>query len=192
MNGLAGVLTLLSEPQDVPAWLPGAMDDARRLRTEMTAKMMAASQSRPLVMWPLAVAHLVVAGALLAAGIVGLKLKPVGRRALLIVFLAAIVFEIIRAAPDGAVARESAAVMEEYMPLIVKANNPGPRATADMDHITRATMKALGIAAVVMLIAMTLFKCAFYLIGALYLSKPRIVTLYSKTDDVAGGQGDWN
>ncbi|MEX2118203.1 MAG: hypothetical protein WD847_01230 [Pirellulales bacterium] len=193
LTGLVGIVGMLAAPamQNLFSGMPGMNDEFTKVQMEMNAEMMAVAQSRPVLTWSLYIVHLMVASTLLVGGILAVMLKPVGRRLLLGVFVGAIVFELVRIVPTVIMALENMAIVEEYMPRLAEASNQGGQAPPGMDQTMGAFAKVGAIVGLVAAVAMMLFKCAFYVVGTLYLSKPRIVALYSQAHDVAG-QGDWN
>lgn len=194
LTGLLGIVQILAAPamQNLFSGMPGMNDEFTKVQMEMSAEMMAVAQSRPVLTWSLQIVHLVVACVLLAGGIMAVMLKPAGRRLLLGVFAGAIVFELVRIVPAVMMTQENMAIVEEYMPRLAEASNQGGQAPPGMDQTIGTFAKVGAIAGLAMQVAMMLFKCAFYLIGALYLSKPSVVMLYSQRADRAPGEGDWN
>jgi len=148
--------------------------EAHRLTQEMNAKVHA------LALWfviPNILVLLVdgaVAVSLLVGGVKGLKLKPEGRRLLLVTFCGALIFEFLRTPYYLYQQMLFSGIQNEYWPKIFAAQQ-GPVA---FDGEAMATfMSILGFA---MIAVFLLIKGAFYAVGATYVSRPKIKQLFDE------------
>ncbi|MFZ1934566.1 MAG: hypothetical protein WCB27_22670 [Thermoguttaceae bacterium] len=115
------------------------------------------------------VLNLLVSAGLLAGGIATLKLSPKGRQFLIAVFLAAIVFEIVR----GVVLVLTQLDMAAELSAI-------PNAGAGPAEMMLTMMKVMAIGTMVLWLALALGLVIFYGIGASYLRRPTIVPLFER------------
>jgi hypothetical protein len=149
---------------------------------EMQKKMQAIGDRHRGSNLALLLANTVLAGSLLAGGIAALRMVPKARTFLLAVFVAAILFVILRAVIEAFGQIEMAAVISDSMRNAMATAVPrGPaagQATAQATHMATMFAKVgvfLGMAVTVVL---ALAKVIFYGIGARYLCRPDIRRLF--------------
>ena len=129
----------------------------------------------------------VVVGCLIVGGVKAFRLQPSGHRLLLMAFLIAIAFELMRLFPTINILIDTFDVMEQSMADSMKANSGGrpiPPAAARMSKTIMKGSIYLGIAFAV---GWVLLKVGFYGFGAYYMRKPHIRGLYEPAAEI-----DWN
>lgn len=115
-----------------------------------------------------------VAGGLLAGGILTLRLRPNGRDLLIKVFMVAILFEIVGAIPTTMIQIETMAVMERYMSNVAAGSPKGSQAPRKMPPMVKTFMRVGVWFSVGIVMLMLVLKIAFYVSGLLYLRRPKI------------------
>jgi hypothetical protein len=126
-----------------------------------------------------------VAGGLLAGGILTMRLRPNGRNLLLKVFLVAILLDGVRAIPSTLIQIETMAVMERYMSNVAAGSPSGRQTPRKMPPMVKQFMRAGVLIGVGFMMLMLALKMAYYIAGILYLRRPSIRDLIE-----GGGAGE--
>jgi hypothetical protein len=160
--------------QKVPSGIPESFKAQMEMQNETQNKMQEATQKVNQRYWGvhvgLGLLNLAFAGSLLAGGIMALKLNPKARAFLVVVFAAAIVFEIVRTIVIVFVQLNTVAVLSA-----IPNSGAGPAVTM----MTFAKVAAIG--GMVFWAGFGLAKIVFYGIGAAYLRRPNIRALFQET-----------
>ncbi|MGH7135409.1 MAG: hypothetical protein ACREHD_06690, partial [Pirellulales bacterium] len=123
------------------------------------------------------VARLFVASCLLAGGILTLRLRPQGRKILLVAFSAGIVFELAQIWPTAEVIPFTERTMQLTMEAQQKEMAGKGQNAQDAAAMMRIMIKAIAVMQVAMMVGMLLAKGGFYGFGLWYLTRPRIAAL---------------
>jgi hypothetical protein len=128
-------------------------------------------------------ARLVVASCLLLGGILALRLKTPGRKALLVAFAAGILFELSQIWPMIEVFGFTERIMEMQQQMAGNAPNGG-----DAAGTMRVMAKMIAAMQVAMMGGMLLTKITCYAFGLWYLTRPHVAALYVRP---ALPEGEW-
>jgi hypothetical protein len=128
--------------------------------------------------WPnmgFALANLVVAGGMLAGGIMALNRFPAARALLLVVFAVAVPFEVSRSVVNVLMQRDIAVVLSDLMPRLMEtsppAHGPNARQAAEMGEMAAKVVLYLGLA---FTLAFSLAKLIFYAVGCSWMGRPAV------------------
>jgi hypothetical protein len=125
--------------------------------------------------------NLLLSAAILIGAILVLSLTPLGRSALVDVFLAAILFEVIRTAVQIVMQVDfttaTAAAMQRMFEAMPHAAGPKDAQAIEVAAVAAKIGFYIGIAFTVCVAAT---QAIFYIVGFLYLRRPEIVQLFSK------------
>lgn len=179
-NAISVGATYLSDPAKLQAQLtPGAPGQTAQLievQAEMTKAMLAITESWRTYNGVMAVLTILVSGALLAGGILGLKLREQGRRILQITFLAAIPVEILGAIATISAGLASRRVILEFMPRMMRASLPagGSSPPAGMEGMASGLAEGGAVLGLAISVVWILFKLGFFGVGSMYLRRPDV------------------
>jgi hypothetical protein len=138
---------------------------------------------RPWLTWfyLVAILNLGVAGVLCAGGVLGLKMRRPANILLLVGFIAGLISEAVGVVPGFAVQKESVAILERYVPLLVEASLQGTQQpVAGLQDMTASMTKMSSIVGLLMTALISLAKVGFYVFGIIYLRRPMIRSLFAE------------
>lgn len=161
---------------------PDGDDEAAQLQRQMSDESRQFAERHFVRNIVLAVVRLVVAGGLLAGGVLAFRLRPVGRKVLLFAFVAGIGFELCQIWPMIEAAQLTQKIMGAQQFRGLEDGNENAQAQM------RVMMKAIAAMQVAMLAAMVLTKMSFYGFGWWYVTRPRIASLFVRP---AAVEGEW-
>lgn len=181
LSGLGGIAAaaLQGPMQNMVAHLQPQQDkEAARVQQQIADETREFSQQHIVRNTLFSLARLFVASCLLAGGILTLRLRPQGRRILLVAFSVGIVFELAQIWPmvtdipfTQRMTRLSLQVHQKQM------TGQGQNAD-DSAAFARVLLKAMAALQVAMMSGMLLAKGGFYGFGLWYLTRPRIAALF--------------
>jgi hypothetical protein len=176
LTGLAAIATFVFGRQMQTA-IAGLQPDAEaaRVQREIAEEADETMRQHWVRNWLLALIRLTVAAALLVGGIWSLRLKPIGRTALLAAFGVGILFEILQLWPAWEARGESARMFERIMEAQQQQQNKAPPGFHAMMKMLGQAMPTIQFVGAV---AMFLAKCGFYGFGLWYLTRPRVASLF--------------
>ena len=147
---------------------PGMADEVVDAQIEMQESVQAVTDRYWGFHLGFSLVHLVVAGGLLAGGIVALRLSPSGRRFLITAFVVAILFELSRAVFQGIVQIDMWAGISDSMSRMaeIPTKNGGPSGAFLAAVMNASVLVGIGFTA-----CFVLAKVIFYGVGARYLSR---------------------
>lgn len=129
----------------------------------------------------------VVVGCLIVGGVKAFRLQPSGHRLLLMAFLIAIAFELMRLIPTISIQMATADIMEEFMADAMKASSGGRPLPPGAAKMTQTIMKGSVFIGIAFVVAWVLLKLGFYGYGTYYLRQPRTRGLYEPAAEI-----DWD
>ena len=163
-----------SMQQQTPAGMPdGILKNQMEMQKKMQQKMMEVTHRYRGITLGTTLLNLLFATSLLVGGIMTMKLNPTGRTFLVTVFLAVIVFEIVRLVITVFMQLDMAAAMTAAFQGGAGANQGAALLATSMKV---GTFIGMGIGLV-----MALGKIVFYGIGASYLGRQKIRQLFGRT-----------
>lgn len=124
--------------------------------------------------------NVIISGLLLISGILTLQLKPVGRKLLSGVFVAAAIFECVAIVPKSMVQNETSAIQQKYLGQIMESSPPPgaappPQAmTGMMTTVAKVTASVI----IAMGISWAIAKAVALLGGFFYLRRPMLQPLF--------------
>jgi hypothetical protein len=160
-----------------PQRQPGMSKEFVEAQRDMQQKTNAVQQRFLGLNSVLGLVNLVLGTSMFIGGIYVLQLSPKGREFLAAVFVAAIVFELVRIPIIVSMQYQVAAVMSDSMPRMMNSinNQDGSNAAAEAATIfTRIWIFVL----IAIMAAFFLAKIIFYTIGVRYLGRPQIRRLF--------------
>jgi hypothetical protein len=162
-----------SMQQQTPPGMPnGVLKDQMEMQKKMQQKMMEVTHRYRGVTLGTTLLNLLCATSLLVGGIMTMKLNPTGRSFLVMVFVAVIVFEIVRLVIMVFMQLDMAAAMTAAF-----QGGPSNQAAAFLATSMKiGTFVGMGIGFV-----MALGKIVFYGIGASYLGRPKVRQLFERS-----------
>jgi hypothetical protein len=188
MTGIAGQL-FAAEAQEstlkmMEAFQVGGVPPAiKEIQKEMMDASVAVQRRWMPINLAISIVHLFVAAALLAGGIQALRMKPSGRKLLLMALVAAILFEIGRLPPTGIMQWEMTKVVGQFSQRLMdaaapsgKALPPGQKKTIQM--VMRTSMVAGTLIGVLTALGLAIVKLAFYAAGVWLLIRPQFRAMY--------------
>jgi hypothetical protein len=133
----------------------------------------------------LAGVNLLVAGILLAGGILALRMKPGGRKLLLAALAIAAVFVFIRLFAEAGMQWQISKTMGPFMEQVMQsATPPGtavpPAQRQMMQKMSRSIMVFSMLVGFVTTLSLALVKIAFYVAGIWLLRRPHIKAMYTQ------------
>ncbi|HEV3340625.1 MAG TPA: hypothetical protein VG125_09715 [Pirellulales bacterium] len=182
LTGLATIGTLVFGAQMQSA-VAGLQPDAEAARVQREIAEEADEMMRQHLVrnWILVVVRLNVAMGLLLGGIWSLHLKPIGRTTLLAVFGLGIVLEVFQLWPTWEARDVSARTFERIMQTQQQQLNKAP---PGFDATMKIMGQVMATVQLVMAVAMFLAKSGFYGFGLWYLTRPRVASLFLRTQPV--------
>ena len=129
-------------------------------------------------------ANLVLSGGLLAGGILALRMAPKSRKFLIAVFLAGIVFEIVRVIVQSHMQIDMAAVISDSMSRMMQTAAPKGRPGADQAAAFASMAAKVGVfVGLAVTVIFGLAKVIFYVVGVLYLRRPMVRRLFREEQE---------
>lgn len=184
LSGLGGLLGLVAGQvlqQSMLKVQPGMDPGMREAQQDMQDELARLTDRFRPFQWARVVGQLLLSMAMIAAAVLALRVKPAGRQALLWALIAALFLTVAQAALEGAVLRLSGPVMQKSIQRIAQqAGPPGQRPPPGFDQMMGGIGQAMVVMQWVVLLGWTALKCAFYLIGAWYLTRPAVVALFAR------------
>jgi hypothetical protein len=174
-----GMVTLMAGPAMQSAMtpsFPGESQEVRELNEEMNEKTQALWRQYFVPNMAFYLVNLAVAICLVVGGVKGLKVKPEGRPLLIGTFCGALIFELLRTPYLLYVQMQAVAIQQEYLPKIMEASAQGAPVAINADAFV-TLMKVVGYA---MIVIFMLVKGAFYAVGAGYMTRPGIKSLFEQ------------
>ena len=158
--------------QQTPPGMPnGMLKDQMEMQKKMQQKMLEVTHRYRGISLGTALLNLLCATSLLVGGIMTMKLNPTGRSFLVMVFVAVIVFEIVRLVITVFMQLDMSAAMTAAF-----QGGPPNQAAFLATSMKIGTFVGMGIGFV-----MALGKIVFYGIGASYLGRPKIRQLFERS-----------
>ena len=137
--------------------------------------------------------RLLVASGLLTGGILTLRLRPYGRKILLIALASGIGFEIAQLWPAVEAIPFTQRAMELSMEGQQKQAQGNGKNAQDAAAMMRVMAKAIAAMQVMVIAGMFLAKAGFYGFGLWYLTRPHVAALFVRpaADDLSSPDAEW-
>lgn len=189
LGAAGGLLGAVLGEQLQEAFTPPATANTpmAKQQEQMQQEMEAVADKWAPVNYSLFAVLIVVAGCLIFGGVQAMRLQPNGRQFLMVAFLMAIVFELVRLIPTVSIQLATMDIMEGYMADMLKGapgSPPPPPAAQRMVGMSMKVGMFIGFAFTGIWL---LLKLGFYGFGTMYLRRPQTLALFEPATEL-----DWS
>lgn len=171
---------------------PAGMEDDEmlELQEEMQQDLEAIAEQHVIPTSVILMGRFLFAIGLLVGAVKVLKLRPGARTLLMNIFLAAIIFELVRFGVELYVQMQTMPVLERYMDRMMEiAAEDAPPGAADPQQMSQMVMTITKVVSIGGLVLFLLIKVIFYGIGASYLSKQKMKALFARSEAMQSSFG---
>ncbi|HET6884110.1 MAG TPA: hypothetical protein VFI31_28405 [Pirellulales bacterium] len=175
--------TFLQDPMQraLSKWQENGDEEATRAQQQLNDETRAFAEAHKVRNIVFSILKLLVAGGLLTGGILTLRLRPHGRKILLIALASAIVFEIAQIWPAVEAIPFTQRAMELSMEVQQKQVQGKGQNADDAAAMMRVMAKAITAMQLMVIAGMFLAKTGFYAFGLWYLTRPHVAALFVRT-----------
>jgi hypothetical protein len=183
LGAFSGAVAFLADPGKImgaTGTVHGETATSIEVQQDMSKAVIALTESWRNYNGVVALISFFVSAALLAGGIMCLKLGENGRRVLVTTFVMAIPFKVIQGIASVYIGVATMQIMGEYMPKLMRASTPtGTAMPAGVEGVASGLAQGSAMFGIALGVGWLLLQIGFYVAGTIYLRKPDVRATFS-------------
>lgn len=175
LGAFSGAAAFLAGPQKTMGAMKGMSAEEVEVQQEMAKAIVALTEDWKTFNGIVTILSFIVAAALIAGGIMSLKIRKQGRDVLATTFVVAIPLKVVQAVASVWIGMATIEILHEYLPKIMQAANPPGRSLpAGAQGVATSIGEAAALLGIAFGVGWILLQLGFFIVGAIYLRKPEV------------------